>query len=330
MRALAAALVLGAALLSPTVAAPPSAAGVGPLPACRLDDILTSPRTYDDWSITLVDTILSVGKEYKPPDLVPTGNAGITGGGLVRAVAIDDLRAMADAAAADGTPLGNVSAYRSYKTQVALFSGYVESYGYKAAVKFSARPGHSEHQLGLAVDFSAAGSGVFLSGDSATGRWMARNSWKYGWILSYPKGKYRTTCYTYEPWHYRYLGRDVAAKVHASGLTIREYLWANYTTADVPTGSPGASASPPAASASPIPIATQTPSSSLPAGPSSASPTRPSSAGPTSPPTSPTGAWFGLDPPVVIAGSFLLLASIGLLAWLRYGRRCGRDRGRGS
>jgi D-alanyl-D-alanine carboxypeptidase len=56
-------------------------------------------------------------------------------------------------------------------------------------------------------------------------RWMADNAWRFGFVLSYPKGRSDQTCYAYEPWHYRYFGRDLAAKIHASGLTTREYLW---------------------------------------------------------------------------------------------------------
>ena len=65
-----------------------------------------------------------------------------------------------------------------------------------------------------------------------TGGWMAKNAWKFGWLMSYPKGKTDVTCYIYEPWHYRYVGRDIAAKIRESGLTIREYLWEHHTTVD--------------------------------------------------------------------------------------------------
>jgi D-alanyl-D-alanine carboxypeptidase len=317
LRPFVAALTLGLAVLAAPAAAPSPALGLGPLPACRLDDILTSPRDYDSWSTTLVDTILRVGKSYVPPDLVPISRAGVTGGGSIRKVAIDDLRDLEKAAEADGYALGNVSSYRSYQTQVRLFNSYVRGYGYMRAVKFSARPGHSEHQLGLAIDFSPAGVSSFISGDSAIGRWMADNAWKYGWLLSYPRGKYKTTCYTYEPWHYRYVGRDLAAKIHDSGLTTREYLWANFTTTQVPSSGPGASAAPPTATASPTAslaaTATAAPAPTVSAEP----PTIP----PTAPPASPAGALSGLDPPLVIAGVLLVLASLGLIASIRMGRR---------
>jgi zinc D-Ala-D-Ala carboxypeptidase len=317
-RALPAALALGAALLAFPVAAPAPVAGVGPLPACRLDDILTSPRDYDSWSVTLVDTILRVERTYVPPDLVPLSNAGVGGGGSIRKVTINDLRAVAKAARANGTPLGNVSAYRSYRQQVKLFNSYAKAYGYKEAVKFSARPGHSEHQLGLAIDFAAAGTSSFVSGTSATGRWLAKNAWEYGWVLSYPRGKYETTCYTNEPWHYRYVGRELARKIHDSGLTIREYLWANYTTAVVPTGRPGASPTVEPSPSADVNATTEvSPSATPTASPSSSIAPSPGVV-PTMPPASPSGTWFGLDPPVVVAMVLLVLASIGLAASLRF------------
>jgi D-alanyl-D-alanine carboxypeptidase len=226
LRALLVAVILGPGLLAVPASDPPVASGVGPLPECRLDDILTEPRGYEDWATTQVDWILGVGKEYKPPDRVSIFNAGVTGGGQVRRVAFDDLKAMATAARKAGVPLGSVSAYRSYRQQVELFGQYVDGYGFKKAVTFSARPGHSEHQLGLVIDFAAAGTSSFVNERTPTGRWLAKNAWKYGWLMSYPDGKEKLVCYSYEPWHYRYVGRDLAAAIQASGLTPRGYLWA--------------------------------------------------------------------------------------------------------
>jgi D-alanyl-D-alanine carboxypeptidase len=325
-RALLAASALGASLLAAPASSPAPVIGLGPLPACRIDDILTVPRGYDDWRITLVDWILSVGPDYAPPDLVSVSNAGVTGGGQIREVAFDDLKAMAKAARAHGTPLGNVSSYRSYKTQVALFDSYVKGNGFKKAITFSARPGHSEHQLGLVIDFAAAGSTDFVSGADPTGRWLARNAWKYGWLLSYPNGKKAVVCYRYEPWHYRYVGRELAQQIHNSGLTIREYLWSHFTAVDPRTGeplaSPDAAASPTASPGEPAPT-------ELEASPSAATSSSPvgtsETPSPSGPATSPVNTLFGLDPSVVIVGA-ALVGSVGLLAAIglrrpRRGRR---------
>jgi D-alanyl-D-alanine carboxypeptidase len=319
--------LLGTGLFAAAV--PPPVASVGPLPECRLDDILTVPRDYDSWSTTFVDWLLTVGKDYKPPDLVSVRTAGLTGSGYVREVAIDDLRAMAKAAAKNGTPIGSWSAYRSYSQQVALFNGYVKAYGYDNAIEFSHRPGHSEHQLGLAIDFMASGANGMLSGSSATGKWMAKNSWKYGWVLSYPPSKTdpshlwnETVCFRYEPWHYRYLGREMAAKVHASGLTIREYLWTNFTMVDPTTGQPIPSASP-SPTPSPSPQVSPTATLSAVAFPSPAPPTgsaRPDSA------TQPSlGGWFGVDP-LLVVGLLIVLASVGFVAARVYVRRSAAQR----
>lgn len=322
LRGAVAALVAAAGLLVVPLSAPGPAAGVGPLPDCRIDDVLTVPRGYDDWDITLVDWILSVGKDYKPPDLVSVRNGGVAGGGLVRKVVIEDLKAMARAAEENGTPLVSWSPYRSYSQQKKLFNGYASGYGYDSAINFSARPGHSEHQLGLTIDFVAVGDDGLTSNweVTRTGRWMANNAWKYGWLMSYPKGKQDVVCYSYEPWHYRYVGRDLARKIHDSGLTIREYLWANYTQVDPVTGSPLPTATPvPTPTAVPSPAVTLAPLPSELTSPADL----PATPGPTSPPTSEAG-WFGLDPPVAIALGLLVLAGIGLVVSLRLGRRLRR------
>ena len=125
------------------------------------------------------------------------------------------------------------SAYRSYDTQAATFEMWVRRSGYEQALKFSARPGHSEHQLGTTIDFTTA-PGVPLSGkfgDSPSGKWLGRNGWKYGFIMSYPEGKRRISCYGYEPWHWRYVGRDLARQVHESGQVPRRFYWETFESA---------------------------------------------------------------------------------------------------
>jgi hypothetical protein len=323
--ALAAALLLGGAFLVVPATAPSSIEAVGPLPKCHLDDILTVPRDYDSWSTTLVDWLLTVGKHYKPPDLVPVADAGIAGPGYIREVAIDDLRAMAKAAARNGTPIAVNSPYRSYAEQVASFNGWANLDGYDDAITYSQRPGHSEHQLGLTIDFMTAGGGSALQGDWATtpaGGWMAENAWKYGWVLSYPKGEggaifSDATCFHYEPWHYRYLGREVARKVHRSGLTIREYLWKHFTMVDPKTGKPLTTATPSASpTPSPSPEVTPTPSV-ISSGPQATS--TPTAAGP----GAEVDRWLGVDPPVVLVGGLLLLvvASGAVAAWRGFSPR---------
>ena len=148
---------------------------------------------------------------------------------------------------------------------------------------------------------------------------MAENAWKFGWVMSYPKGEggalfSDVTCFHYEPWHYRYLGRKIAARVHRSGLTIREYLWKHYTMVDPETGEPIPAATP-SPSATPIPSPEVSPSPA-PSPPATVSAPQPTATAEASPGAGTSGGWLGLDPPVVVVGLLVLvLASIALAAW---------------
>jgi D-alanyl-D-alanine carboxypeptidase len=192
-------------------------------------DVLTHYRAYSDAHRSILDTIFMLPADYWPGDLVDTSSAGLNPGYLVRATTIADLRAMADAARAAGAPIEVVSGFRSYSQQRATFDRWVQVGGYKQALRTSARPGHSEHQLGTTLDFTSAGGAAPWEhadwGTTPAGAWMAANAWRFGFVMSYPAGAFEETGYDYEPWHYRYVGRDLAAAVHASGLPLRLYQW---------------------------------------------------------------------------------------------------------
>lgn len=206
---------------------------VAALPVCEVKDKRTRYYQVRNWRKTLLDTNLRVKRSYAPWDLVSVSRANLKGSGKVRKLMIDDLRAMATAARRAGKPLAVRSAYRSYATQVATFNSWVRRSGYQQALKFSARPGHSEHQLGTTVDFTVAPGQPLSStfGNSPQGKWMARHGWKFGFINPYPKGKRKVSCYGYEPWHWRYVGRDLAQAVHESGQVPRRYYWQNFESA---------------------------------------------------------------------------------------------------
>jgi zinc D-Ala-D-Ala carboxypeptidase len=223
-------------VLVATICAAPVAANIGAPPAVRtstggiiVKDVLTEHRSYSEWHLSLVDPIFMVSSSYAPGDLTWVGNAGIAGGGYVRRLALADLRALDHAARAAGIRLRVVSAYRSYSTQKATFKYWVEESGYGEAVRYSARAGHSEHQLGTTLDFGFVnGADPWNYADFATtkaGAWLTANAWKYGWVMSYPKGAESLTGYGYEPWHYRYFGRTLAAQQRASGAVPRYWLW---------------------------------------------------------------------------------------------------------
>lgn len=186
----------------------------GPLPPCQQAETLTPFRAPEDWRRTLLDPAFTLASSDVPTDLVDVSDAGVPGRGKVRRLVIDDLRAMDRDAKADGVTISIRSAYRSYGQQTATFESLERAYGTDYALASAARPGHSEHQLGTALDIDG--------GD----RWLADQGWRYGFIVSYP-GEWSPgrTCYKPEPWHVRYVGRATAAAVHDSGLSLREWLW---------------------------------------------------------------------------------------------------------
>ncbi|MBQ5335751.1 MAG: D-alanyl-D-alanine carboxypeptidase family protein [Oscillospiraceae bacterium] len=128
---------------------------------------------------------------------------------------------MQKAAAKEGITLTICSGFRDYNTQKALYNRYVNRDGKAEADRYSARPGHSEHQTGLAMDINRADKSFTGTKEQ---KWLAANCVKYGFIIRYPEGKENITGYMYESWHIRYLGKDLAKKVADSGLTLEEYL----------------------------------------------------------------------------------------------------------
>ncbi len=158
----------------------------------------------------LVDKHHGLAQDFVPENLVPVvelpGPLVVNREGmLLERRAAEALAEMAEAAAGEGVTLDVSSAYRSYDYQKGLFERHVAQLGMEEASRVSARPGHSQHQLGTAVDF---GSITIAFADTAAGRWLAREAWRFGFSLSYPEGAEEITGYSYEPWHFRYLGTD--------------------------------------------------------------------------------------------------------------------------
>jgi D-alanyl-D-alanine carboxypeptidase len=212
----------------PTPAPTPSQP-IGGLPACEYLDLPTPHTGYTEWSISLLDSLYRLPATYEPGDLVDSATAGLNGGYLVREVIVADLSEMAADARAAGAPIALVSGYRSHAQQEKTFAYWVSIGGYQEALRTSARPGHSEHQLGTVVDVTSEGGAPPWEyedwGATQAGAWMARNAWRYGFVMSYPTGSFDRTCYDYEPWHYRYVGRELAGDIAGSGRTPREVLW---------------------------------------------------------------------------------------------------------
>ena len=126
----------------------------------------------------------------------------------------------------DGVYLAGVSAYRSHSTQTALFNRYVEKDGEEVAKTYSAVPGHSEHETGLAIDVSGSDGKCAAEscfGDTKEAAWLADHATEYGFIIRYPEGKEDITGYKYEPWHLRYVGKEISSDIGKRNITLEEY-----------------------------------------------------------------------------------------------------------
>ncbi len=214
---------------------------VADLPACRYAVLPAPDAEYRSWQRTLLDTTFALPGDYAPTDLVSVSEAGSSAGELVRSFVIPDLSALLRASQRAGNPVDVLIGYRSFARQQALFREHVRQFGYQQALAKTARPGHSEHQLGTTLDFRTEGQ-VDVPEDwesQPAGAWMAANAWKFGFVMAYPRDRESVTCYAYEPWHYRYFGRTVAARIHSSGLTPREFLWRMDSPSPAPSKEPG-------------------------------------------------------------------------------------------
>lgn len=168
-------------------------------------------------------------ENYRPENLqranVPSRSDKSEDERSVRADIIPDLDRMLSDAKALGSDLMIGSGFRSYDLQNVYYSNYVRLYSQAEADKFSAKPGQSEHQTGLVVDLAYTDMDCYLAGcfaDTPAGVWLTQNAHKYGFILRYPEGKETITGFQFEPWHFRYVGKDLARAIKESGLTLDE------------------------------------------------------------------------------------------------------------
>lgn len=164
--------------------------------------------------VTYIDGYLVVNKTYSLP---------ANYGSALTNVTLENFNKMKNAATLEGLNIYISSGFRSYNTQNNLYNGYVKRDGKVAADTYSARAGHSEHQSGLAFDVNIIND---TFANTAEAKWLAKNCYKYGFILRYPKGKSNETGYKYEAWHFRYVGEELATKLYNQGdwITMEDYF----------------------------------------------------------------------------------------------------------
>lgn len=180
--------------------------------------------------LILVNKQHAVDASYIPEDLTPIEYFAADRSAqsrFMRKEASEQFHQLVEKAKESGFELVMTTAYRSYEFQNTLYTNYVKNYGQEEADTFSAKPGQSEHQTGLAVDISTPTVQYRLTselGETAEGQWMAEHAHEFGFILRFPKGKEDITGYQYEPWHLRYVGQPAADEIYEQGITLEEYL----------------------------------------------------------------------------------------------------------
>ncbi|MDF2927734.1 MAG: D-alanyl-D-alanine carboxypeptidase family protein [Paenibacillaceae bacterium] len=168
---------------------------------------------------------------YEPADLVePKVDFSFSGKSekrLLRKEAAQALEELFSLASKDGIKLYGVSGYRSRSTQTVIYNYNVKTQGQTETDKVSAKPGFSEHQTGLAIDVSSQSAKFALEevfGSTKEGQWLAAHAHEAGFIIRYPKGKESITGYSYEPWHIRYIGKEIAREIYDNKWTLEEYF----------------------------------------------------------------------------------------------------------
>jgi D-alanyl-D-alanine carboxypeptidase len=182
--------------------------------------------------LLLVDKDHGLERSWTPADLVdlPRGRLTLTRAGLrLRSVALEDLAEMSEAAGVDGVTLPISSTWRSWDTQAALRDRALATQPREEVDRELAPPGHSQHQLGTVIDFGSIDDSF---ADTPAGRWMAASAWRYGWSLSYPRGREDETGYRWESWHYRWIGRPAAELVRSFFGDSQQQFLAFWTSAE--------------------------------------------------------------------------------------------------
>ncbi|WP_252311525.1 D-alanyl-D-alanine carboxypeptidase family protein [Sinobaca sp. H24] len=195
-------------------------------PSLNEEGVVEDPEAVD----MIVNRDYHLSSDYEPEDLIQAdiryASPGDDPKNLIREPAAAPLEQLFADAESTGHELYAISGYRSYERQDIIFTQNAERDGEEQANTYSAKPGESEHQSGLAMDVSSRTVGNQLNtdfGDTPEGRWIAENAHKYGFIVRYPEDKTDITGYQYEPWHLRYVGEELSEELYEENLTLEEY-----------------------------------------------------------------------------------------------------------
>lgn len=183
----------------------------------------TKKTPYQNKDYILVNKYIYMGNDYIPENLEDLDTSYSRSGMKLVKSAKDSLEKMIESAKNDGYTIRVMSSYRSYNYQVNLYNRYVNTDGKEAADTYSARPGFSEHQTGLCIDIDDSKINYTNFEKSESFKWMQENAHLYGFILRYPEDKTEITGYTYESWHYRYVGKEIATYIKKHNITFDEY-----------------------------------------------------------------------------------------------------------
>ena len=199
---------------------------------CNLDKEFYTDQVDSDTSdgmLLIVNKYYSIPDGYNYGELVTLDKAySVNSNDKLSKETYEAFKELVEAAEKEGLHIRSKSAYRSYETQKNLYNNYKKTNGYNWAEKWSAHPGNSEHQTGLALDVCSKDTYTIQKFEGTNEfNWMKDNSYKYGFILRYPEGKEYITGYNYEPWHYRYVGKDIAKYIYENNITFEEY-WAYF------------------------------------------------------------------------------------------------------
>lgn len=199
---------------------------------CNLDKSFYEDAVNSDTSddlLLIVNKYYKIDSGYHYGELVSVSKEySVNNYDKLSSVAYEAFKKLVAAAEKEKLYIRSKSAYRSYNTQENLYNNYKKVHGLEWTEKWSAHPGYSEHQTGLALDVCSKATGTMQAFEGTKEfTWMKDNAYKYGFILRYPEGKENITGYNYEPWHYRYVGKEVAKYIYDNDITFEEY-WAYF------------------------------------------------------------------------------------------------------